>query len=396
MAASTMSTSPGKLADELAAAGALVADGLPDLFAPGWDSEVVAVPEPTGLDVIDNGLGGGLLPGEVLMVLAAMGTGKTLLMVQLLVEQCRRAAAVELDTGRRFGVVFVSTEPTQVEVRDRAVICGAEIPRGRYEALPIKTMLCDRPAPGALPATRYELDRFKGRPFRPEKERAAEVADLLRKHLLYVDLTEHNPAMRGVAPTVDVAAVMAAEEVKRRKLAGVRFVLLDHVSAMATSLAMGARDPDKAEIGLIRSIPKLVRDRLGAVYGCPAVVTHQFSGEANGMSPYATLHHAQSRGSKMAAEFVDFALCVGVPALVDGQTVAQFQVTKPRRTGRKPPGVLRVDGEYGRLVDASGEWTCDPTARQFVPASARHASAPAAPAPGLSPVPAVPPGLDVS
>jgi hypothetical protein len=44
----------------------------------------------------------------------------------------------------------------------------------------------------------------------------------------------------------------------------------------------------------------------------------------------------------------------------------------------------------------SGEWTCDPTARQFVPASARHASAPAAPAPGLSPVPAVPPGLDVS
>lgn len=370
---------PGMLkqhAAELDDAATLTTARAAELFPDGWDQEASLDLTPTGIKPMDALTGGGLGGGEVLVFMAPYGSCKTLVGVEASCRVAMEAAnAAAKAKGRRQVVFLISTEMTLAELRIRALMCLAKIPRKRLADVlgPGRGVecLCQEPEPAAVAETKYEEKLFASQVesedgFQNEYQRVQQAMRVLSRHLIFLDCTDANPDrphfnQSGMIEIRDwVKAICRAD----KKIEPILFVL-DHASALAQRELAARNLPPEAVRHVLKDIPRQAGELLGKVYDVPFIVFHQLAGDANNRGPAADLHHTDAAECKAFAEYADFAVTCTRPAEGKDQIV-RWRVTKHRREPPRGHRFVRIVGRFGFVRDVTKYWTITPNGRTLI------------------------------
>lgn len=351
------------------------------VFTRNWDTQERTPLVPSRLPTLDEFLGGGQAAGECYVMMAPMGSCKTITACQATVLGAQAAAELYESGGSFRGLVpravFISTEPRIQEFRERTLAFAAQIPRTRLAAMRSLEDLCKDPLPARSKDTDYERKEFRqyfrdGRvvesevkgDFMPEYERAKRAVNLINKHVLFIDFTDSNIRKRDAgAGGVEEAALVVHTEMRRYEHWYPSLFWVDHASALAMRM-LAKRNQGHDELRhVLKDIPRLVRDLLAYPYRAPAWVLHQLSGEANSKGPVTSLNHTDAAECKMFAEQADFAIVAGSQTN-DGLCV--FEGTKHRRQPQHKRRPVEIDGAFNRIIDRYGDFYIDDGSKQII------------------------------
>jgi hypothetical protein len=344
-------------------------------FPEGWDSRTGVAISPLGIDFLDIFLGGGTAPGEVYTLLGPYGSCKTLTAVMGTVQAARKAYARTREAGwnGRRGVAFlVFYEGSVEEFRLRALSFAARIHRKSFERM---KSLEDFSSTGDL--RDYEKKVFawkarKGLVIEGEQERARAELPVLNNHVLWLDMTGNNPARRGVGRGFVTEIAREIDAVCRRDPSIYPAqVWVDYAGAAARrSIAAGDGDYNQLRF-LIQDMPLQLNNYIADQWGCPVLVNHQLSGEANSRRAGSPMHHTAAAESKSFGENADF--CINLSTMTTDSHVV-INCTKHRRYKDLPPMVLKVDGAFCRARLVKGA-VYDEDAREILLPGARDREA---------------------
>lgn len=366
--------------DEIRHAETMNAAAPSELFPAGWDTVPNLTTLITGVEPLDRLTGGGPAVGEVVVVMAPMGSCKTVVAVQLACNAATQAALLVESGGARKGkvpmAVLVSTEMDAQEFRIRALTYMARVPRRRLKQILESgaglEALSRSPLPAATAETRYEKRWFRdGKAgYTPEYHRVLGAIRTLSEHLLFFNYSESNPDRPAAnMPSVDAIRAWIVGVIKQRKNVYPISFVLDHASALAMQISAkvaGSSDKDATQLrAILRDIPRACGAMLAKPYGAPCIIMHQLSGEANSRNPTAKMHHTDAAECKSFAEFADFAIVCGQPT-EDERRLCRWDATKHRREPPRGDLIVQIVGDYNYVRDASDEYVCETSARAFL------------------------------
>lgn len=340
-------------------------------FPAGWEKGNSLELVPTGIGVLDRFLGGGHVAGEVNLFMGPYGSCKTLLAVMGLVEGARYAAGLtaepDWDDRLPLSAIF-SYEMRPEDLQERCLAYGASIPRERVRnalnsgnglAYFSKSKLVD-----------YEEELFKaelqaGEPVTPERTRARKTIELLNRHALFLDMTGSDPkrktAGNGYVPEI---ARDLQQELRSRKKAYLVSVWVDYLGAMSKRHLEATNQEFSDLRHRLAGGVLLLGNLVAKPFQCPVWVNHQLSGAANARGPAARIHHTDAAEAKNVAENADFAIVTGNQTEEDQLCV--FACTKHRRQARRSDVVVRVDGQFSRVMDVSSKYVVDRHVQRIV------------------------------
>lgn len=342
------------------------------LFGGGLSAETFRPMQSTGLVSLDRMLGGGLEGGEVCLFMGPMGSCKTTATAMAVAEQSKACMALyqsgqgkrgtvngQEDMPLRPVVVYVSYEAPKREAQRRLLSYSATVP---WKRLRDSLGNIDFFSNGRTPMLPYELTEWGNRSpsFMPERNRIEAAIRLIDRHVLFVEIADGNPNLR----TYGAGGVKDCEAIIRSQLRSFPGIYpysfnLDHVSALfGRMVAKGGARPDDREFEIKEAV-RQVGDALAKPFDATALVMHQLSGDANkkARNSAAVMHHTDGSGCASVAEFADFGVQTTMPT-EDEHQLCRWSCTKHRREPpTTTPTIVRVDGDFGRLVDVSSEMT---------------------------------------
>lgn len=285
---------------------------------------------------------------------------------ELIVQCAAQAAAGQVRTNKKGEpmtpvVVLVFTESDATEYRNRLMAHLATVPWKRLAGM---TSLADLSTgtPGATDATEYELSRFadaikgdrKHKRWVPEQTRVRNAVTIANRHLVLVDCTESedNPHKIGVGGMSEVANVVTGLFRKRPNTYPIA-IWIDHLSGLIDRVTTGGEgaELDEGQVRrLLTNMPRVAIERMGKPLRCPVGVFHQFAGAVQNKGVTAKYHHSDAEGSKSIGKYANFAVVCGK---VDANLMCQFDVTKHRREPPTATRIVRIDGDFSRLVDCT-------------------------------------------
>ncbi len=360
--------------DQLDVIGSLTGVHLDVPFPVGWDQRKDVQLFTTGVSALDSLTGGGWMAGEVILFLGPYGSCKTTMACNGISTLINHAAALYATGESKRDkddkpmipvVVLVFTESDKNEYRNRIMSNLGRVPWTRLAQMTAVSSLDSSDMPGGCEETAYENKEFgddaakvKKYVFRNEQQRVQKNVRLANKHLLMIDCTdsEDAPHQIGKGGMVEIANIVRAEFRRRKGQYPLAFVV-DHISALADRMSEGVEEKENDKLHLIlKRIPRQAADKLAKPWKAPVLLLHQFSGEANLRKATARFHHADSAGSKSVGEYVTFAVVTGP---VDENNLCRWEATKHRRTPAVPHRVVRVVGQFNRLIDVTDEYAID-------------------------------------
>jgi hypothetical protein len=332
-------------------------------FKDGWDVDNPLIVKSCGIPVFDYFMSGGVASGELYMLFAPLGVGKTTVAVQLWVEAAKQCAAEELRSdwdGRRGVTFYVSYEPPLTpELNHRLLMNAAHVSRESLQSMGFGGLANlsndpDNPKP-------YELERFQleieNGLFKPERKRVEDVIGTLNNHTCCLDFSGANKAevgagLGGVAEIVErIKAELEVREKKTNKQHYVKNIMVDYLAALVNN---HSKTPEvvkskRTETQIYLDQVYLMGRDLAKGFNCHMWIMHQLDSKANQQeNPTARLSHADSKGCKMSAENCDFAFVIGKLQNQIGQLVC----TKHRRSAPHSPRLVHIDGEFNRIQEA--------------------------------------------
>lgn len=357
--------------DKLDAVSAMDAIQVDVPFPDGWDSRKEVQLVTTGVPALDDFTGGGLRGGEMILFMGPYGSCKTTLVCHGVAQQVIAAAEltatdqVKKDKkGRPMTpvVVLVFTESDKDEYRVRLM---SHLARVKWRRLRQMSKIADLSAAeeaGKKKDTKYELKEFKeeiknDQPFESEQTRVRNAQTLFNKHLVLIDCTDSDdsPNRIGRGGVPEIANVIRSV-FRRRKDCYPIFLWIDHLSALADRVAEADASIDEKLHLILKRMPRQITDKICKPWNIPAVLIHQFSGQANKRKSVARFHHADAAGSTSIAEYVNFAAVAGP---VDENGMCKWECTKHRREPASPLKVVQVQGQFNRLRDMTNRYTVD-------------------------------------
>jgi hypothetical protein len=342
------------------------------VFTGSWDSERTPL-VPTGIKIIDDLIGGGHSGDESYLFMAPYGTCKTVVAIQL-AALAAKAAEAEFVAGKTNGrlpqAYFVTTEIVVGQFRDRILAFMAQIPITKLRRRTSVKELDSSLRPAATEATAYEkriYSKWKpGDAFDNEQQRVAAAVDRCNHYLRFVNLTGDNKenTKAGANGILDVVSAIQLDMDEDKRIYP-SVVVLDHAMALVhRQIALSTslyNDDIRVEL---EKLPMLAKDHIVSRFKCPLWVFHQLSGEHNAKSgPLAEVNHGHAAGCRSIGQYFDFALEIGG---LNIDQVGLLRCTKHRREPPRPYQLVRVDGDFARIVDASGTHMLDDSKRHIM------------------------------
>jgi hypothetical protein len=325
----------------------------------------------TGHEWLDAYMNGGQAPGEIYVMLGPTGLGKTTQGVMITTETAR----VWNKTFHE-GVIpkpkvscFFSWEQDLERLRLRFWCYAARVDSSRLELYADEA--CELSTAGKL--EKYELEEFTPaeiaamggmEKFPGEKERLNVAMEELNDTVRIWDFSgaADNPHL-GEGGIDEVVVALRALE-KEGKEVGV--VVLDYASAcVRRMLAARGEDPNNMRHYLANFCNEC-RFKIALPFKCPVWVMHQLNTEANRRAPTAEQHHSFASECGNFAENAWFAFVFSTKDKANN--LCRLYCTKERRAkGDRPPAILKIEGQYCRMVDVSNSYIADEISRQYIP-----------------------------
>ncbi len=340
-----------------------------DLIPENWDQSSLTL-IPTGMDFLDEPMGGGWANGEVYGLLGTFGSGKTMMACQLAAAVARHFAHVARMTGeppRRVHYFTYETPPD--DIRRRIIANVATILLDHLNLVPYHETLSriGRRHP-------YEETLFTADPW-GEWERYQSQVMPIRNLIRVSDLRGGPSNPKAGTGWIDE---IRAELERDARVTGILpgFVILDY-ALVATKRYLRARglDPDRQLRHFMGSFGDEARRMVADHFGCGVWILNQLSGVANRRAPTARMNHADSAEATNFAENLWYAACLGNKDRKTNGVVLDF--TKTRRSqGNPDPIVLKLEGHLARFVAAGSDLMIDPNAHRLVARSRGRVAAP--------------------
>jgi hypothetical protein len=314
---------------------------------------------PTGVEVIDTRMDGGSKPGEVHVLLAPTGVGKTMTAVEI---ACSRAKAQQVAEANKAGsgrlsVLFSfegDSDDEQVPLAARVMCYAAEIHKSRVEHMRNYDELSRT---GNL--LEYEQMRFRsslvdGRPLPGEYERLMAARVWVNQFMHVADFSMSRRSgrqARGAGGVPEMRQYLDFIAHKYRREIGTVIIDWAGVCVLRKLQMEGHRDPNKAAPMELTNFVDLVHSEITTKYGCDAWVMHQLNGEANGRSVTSELHHSMALWCATFAIPAWFAFVLGNKDKTNN--TCMLWATKTRRGEGKAGTLCFIDGAFGRLLPAT-------------------------------------------
>lgn len=361
--------------DSVEAAASVGVSSANDLFfEDGWDDLPLFVRRSTGSDLLDRFTGGGMAGGWQAVFLAPMGSCKTTLAVHSVTVLAEQARMLHESTGGRRPMVFLfTTETPRQELQQRALAAAALIDKSMLvESRPLANLPEDSEPPSADEQLFFR-DQIEIGCYLPPRQRAIRALETLNAHAHIADFsgTSKDLKMRraGVNGVPDIEAYMN-DYLRSNPDVYPYAIWFDHLSAFERRIVKFQHLDPNDHHRVLAELPDEMRLRIAIPFDVPIVIAHQLTGSANAYGPGAELRMTDGRGSKMLAEFVDFAILAGMPSGDDH--VCRVFCDKRRHQPPMPPRFARIWGGYGRVTDVSETYTMSPSGRSIVRRDESH------------------------
>jgi hypothetical protein len=290
----------------------------------------------TGLDFLDQVMGGGHVNGEVQAVLGCSGSGKTTLAVQLAVA----AADIELerfddhrDTPLQYSYLF-HYEAGADEMRCRVVSHVAQIARDSVAAWDMSTrghlktyeqiLFSQEVVNFGVDGVNSEIDRFYA------------TVPRINRSLRLIDMSgPKEKPKQGSGGVDEVAAVL---EMERRQGRTPCCVVIDYAGLCVSRQVLENRLAEKMEYSLLKTFGHDCLRKIAVPFDTPVWVMHQLSGESNARGWGARQSHADAQGCKSFSENMWYSFQLGVPN--HEHKAMQLFCTKARRSDAGTPKLV--------------------------------------------------------
>lgn len=324
-----------------------------DPFPENWHQDAALVIRPTGLNFIDTYCGGGLVNGETYGLLGPFGSAKTTIAGMLVVETARVFSNELIENPDSVPKIsfLVSYEAPPVETRSRTVGYLAQIRRESLtHAFGMRIPLAQTPLSREGQLLEYERYHFRhdlrqGRKVLGEYERLILAENSLRPHLGLLDMTGTTHPGTGGGGVKEVSRRISRWCQKVGAACGL--VVVDFVGAMIDKQIAAGEIDRRHERSMLKAAPLDFKNQIGVAFDCPVFLLHQFSGQANSMSPTRLPDHTDAADCKSFATYLDFSYSLARPEAK--HNVVLFGCTKRRRAAPRPEMFLKIDGAMNRV-----------------------------------------------
>ncbi|MHB1035005.1 MAG: AAA family ATPase [Pirellulales bacterium] len=338
-----------------------------DSFPDDWElEETYANTRSTGIDFLDEYLGGGHVPGEVCLYLGAYSTGKSTFAMQMGVDaSITDYEAWEL--GGREGPLkvtyLVTYEDGANEIRLRALAHHAEISREtliRQSRHLVTFSTSDRLNPYEL--SKYRAQLAAGEVVPGEQERYLAARSTLRRNWRILDLSGKSDNSPGIGSGLQEEIYAAIQ----RDMADLRSrgrnvecgtVIVDYVgAAVRRHMEVNGINYDNMRHFINEFPDHMKKIVLQPLHACGHLF-HQFDTKVQQYKEGKVGSHADSAEGKAIGESCDFCFNFSKP---DDQGLMVFSCSKARRSERVANTVIRLDGSFSTLRSTTREYVVDP------------------------------------
>jgi hypothetical protein len=328
-------------------------------------ASAMAPARPTGVMFMDRFLGGGSQMGDVNVLIGPTGVGKTLLSTHMAVSMAELQHQIERRGGGKPGiVVFVSYETGMVEWQKRAAACAARVNLNRLKFLTDNAQLTTtgnlEPYEQQMYARKQEQGILLG-----EQERLAEVGPWMDTYLKFIDFSPAETGYGGNGHVPEIRQHLSA--IQRECKLPIYAVIIDWAGAMIQNYTIannGKFDGGPISMELSTLVGRVHKEVTGP-FGCTAWIAHQLKGALGKRSPTTVPHHSEAAWCAGFAERAWYAFCLG--SKDEEHNICQLAVTKTRTGEALPPIICKIDGAFGKLRDASSQFTGDKIGGRLAP-----------------------------
>lgn len=325
----------------------------------------VAKPKwPTGVEFVDNIMGGGSAPGDCNVIIGPSGGGKTTLAMQIACSTARlqsQLARRGVD-GKPGLVVFVSYEDDREMLQIRAASYSARVQKDRLRFLKDDA---DLSRTGRLEDYEKALYGNGGNSAEMlgEIERLDEVRPWIDKYLVLVDY--HDPIKGGRGHVTEVAQKLTA--VQQDRGMPIRMVILDWGGNLVANYLQATEGRiDSGGMSLqLQNLINRAKQELASPFNCTVWVPHQLKGALNDRPPAKLPHHSEAQWCSSFSDHAWYAFVLG--SKDKEHNVCQFGATKTRHGETPAPVILKIDGALCAMRDVSQHFAVDAITRRLAP-----------------------------
>lgn len=338
-----------------------VVSALPDNWAPQ-----PTFVEPTGCSYFDIFMDGGDAPGEVNGILGPMGTGKTMLAVNLACNKARYMLSARANPAKRNRRIYLVTyEQSADEIRKRLLCCAASID---FSSLREMTSLASLSSKARGDYKPYERDRHIRNYDDPdqillehagETERLEVARPILRDIIQIIDLSGNGPNARpGVGYVDEIVGLIEADQ-QACGNPGVASVIVDYVLLAAQRyMAASGLSVDKHTRHTVAGFVDQMKQRVAGRFQTAAWLLHQLNTEGNKGNPTRVTSHTQAAESGAFAAALSFCACLSTKDVQSNCCLLNF--SKRRRAGEYiPPKILHIHGSEATVLDGDELFAID-------------------------------------
>ncbi len=312
-------------------------DDVVDVNSDDPNMKKLAVPEPTGVKILDSLMSGGERQEDVNIVSGPHGACKTLLAVYTCGERLSK-----LDRQNEDGLVFyISYETSQAEMQQRLLCSMAEIPIGRM------TQPLSKFAKVGDPIPEYQMARWPksyGDPDMAEINRYWVARERIQKRFRFLDFRGRDESLLGAGIP---GLIMRINDIANREKQPIRSVWVDHLSGMADMMTRTSSDVRDRRWEILNQAPEQFRS-LAISHQITVWLIHQLAGDAQRHQPTARYSQADFEGAKTMGKYASLIAFMTRPT-EDERRLNRWMTDKSRHSLPVTGVVGWVDGEYQRV-----------------------------------------------
>jgi hypothetical protein len=323
----------------------------------------------TGVAFIDRSLGGGQVDGDVIGLIGATGSGKTMLAIQIAVEGARQCwvDAGHGDQTPEF-VTYISVEEQGLKLRPRIWSAAFSIKLSKlrtmasWDGLTTTANLDDYERHGLMTRANRggEAPRME---VSSESDRYDAEQGMLERCFALLDFSgvgEYQTAGRGYIDEV----ISALDRVQQLRGQSLRTVVVDYAGLLVERF-VGLADDREIRFWLNR-VGDEFRMRVATRFNCTVWLLHQLRGAAGDASPLKLMTHHDAAETKDFANNLAVCCCLGVADPTTGCRRLNWSKTRNTRNESVPPVTLRIHDHFAIMEDVGDRFTIDAPSRRFI------------------------------